>query len=51
MNGSLDQVVDDLLEISDIGVDQVILNYNRSPISNNIGAMIELTKKLWKFVG
>jgi probable F420-dependent oxidoreductase len=51
MNGSLDQVVDDLLEISDIGVDQVILNYNRSPISNNIGAMVELTKKLWKFVG
>ena len=50
MNGNIDQVGDDLLEISDIGVDQAILNYNRSPISNNIGAMIELTKKLWKFV-
>jgi probable F420-dependent oxidoreductase len=51
MNGSLDQLGDDLLEISDIGVDQVILNYNRSPISNNIGAMIELTKRLGRFVG
>jgi probable F420-dependent oxidoreductase len=50
MNGNIDQVGNDLLEISDIGVDQAILNYNRSPISNNIGAMIELTKKLWKFV-
>lgn len=50
MNGNLDQVGNDLLEISDIGVDQVILNYNRSPISNNIGALIELTKKLRKFV-
>jgi probable F420-dependent oxidoreductase len=50
MNGNIDQVGDDLLEINDIGVDQAILNYNRSPISNNIGAMIELTKKLWKFV-
>jgi probable F420-dependent oxidoreductase len=50
MNGNIDQIGNDLLEISDIGVDQAILNYNRSPISNNIGAMIELTKKLWKFV-
>jgi probable F420-dependent oxidoreductase len=50
MNGNIDQVGEDLLEINDIGVDQAILNYNRSPISNNIDAMIELTKKLWKFV-
>jgi probable F420-dependent oxidoreductase len=50
MNGNIDQVGDDILEIKDIGVDQAILNYNRSPISNNIGAMIEQTKKLWKFV-
>jgi probable F420-dependent oxidoreductase len=50
MNGNIDQVGEDLLEINDIGVDQAILNYNRSPISNNIDAMIELTKKLWNFV-
>jgi probable F420-dependent oxidoreductase len=51
LNGNIYQVGEDLLEISDMGVDQAILNYNRSPISNNIDAMIDLTKKLWKFVG
>jgi probable F420-dependent oxidoreductase len=50
LNGDIDQVGRDLLEIKHIGVDNVIFNYNRSPISNNIDGIIDVSKKLWEFI-
>jgi probable F420-dependent oxidoreductase len=50
LNGDIDQVGRDLLEIKNIGVDNVIFNYNRSPISNNIDGIIDVSKKLWEFI-
>src|SRR5918999_4852903 len=50
LNGDIDQVGRDLIEIKNIGVGNVIFNYNRSPISNNIDSIINVSKKLWKFI-
>lgn len=50
LNGDIDQVGRDLLEIKNIGVGNVIFNYNRSPISNNIDGIIDVSKKLWEFI-
>jgi hypothetical protein len=36
--------------IKGIGVDHVILNFNRSPISNNINNIIDVSKQLSRFV-
>jgi probable F420-dependent oxidoreductase len=50
LNGDIDQVGRDLLEIKNIGVGNVIFNYNRSPISNNIDSIIDVSKKLREFI-
>jgi probable F420-dependent oxidoreductase len=50
LNGDIDQVGRDLLEIKNIGVGNVIFNYNRSPISNNIDSIINVSKKLREFI-
>lgn len=50
LNGDIDQVGRDLLEIKNIGVGNVIFNYNRSPISNNIDGIIDVSKKLREFI-
>jgi probable F420-dependent oxidoreductase len=48
--GSIDRVGKDLQEIKKIGVDHTILNFNRSPISNNIDNIIEVSKQLSGFI-
>jgi len=48
--GTIDQIGKDLQEIKGIGVDHVILNFNRSPISNNIDNIIVVTKQLSGFI-
>jgi alkanesulfonate monooxygenase SsuD/methylene tetrahydromethanopterin reductase-like flavin-dependent oxidoreductase (luciferase family) len=35
---------------NDLGVNHAILNYNRSPISNDIDSIIDISKRLWTFV-
>lgn len=50
LNGDIDQVGRDLLEIKNIGVGHILFNYNRSPISNDIDSIIEVSKKLWEFI-
>jgi probable F420-dependent oxidoreductase len=50
LKGNIDQVGSDLLEIEKIGVDHIIFNYNRSPISNNVDRIIDVSKKLWTFI-
>lgn len=50
LNGDIDQVGNDLREINDLGVNHAILNYNRSPISNDIDSIIDVSKRLWTFV-
>ena len=50
LNGDIDQVGRDLLEIKNIGVGNVIFNYNRSPINNNIDSIIDVSKKLREFI-
>ena len=50
LNGDIDQVGRDLLEIKNIGVSHIIFNYNRSPISNDIDSIIDVSKKLWEFI-
>ncbi|HEY9386184.1 MAG TPA: LLM class F420-dependent oxidoreductase [Nitrososphaeraceae archaeon] len=50
LSGDVDQVGRDLLEIKNIGVGNVIFNYNRSPISNNIDGIIDVSKKLREFI-
>ena len=50
LNGDIDQVGRDLLEIKNIGVGHIIFNYNRSPISNDIDSIIDVSKKLWEFI-
>lgn len=50
LSGDIDQVGRDLLEIKNIGVGNVIFNYNRSPISNNIDGIIDVSKKLREFI-
>jgi hypothetical protein len=39
-----------LHEIKKVGVDHAILNFNRSPISNNIDNIIEVSKQLSGFI-
>ena len=50
LKGNIDQVGNDLREINEIGVDHAILSYNRSPISNNINNIIDVSKQLLTFV-
>jgi probable F420-dependent oxidoreductase len=50
LSGNIDQVGNDLREINEIGVNHAILNYNQSPINNNIDSIIDMSKKLWRFV-
>ena len=50
LNGDIDQVGRDLLEIKNIGIGNVIFNYNRSPINNNIDGIIDVSKKLREFI-
>lgn len=50
LSGTIDQIGMDLQEIKGIGVDHVILNFNRSPISNNIDNIIDVSKQLSRFV-
>jgi probable F420-dependent oxidoreductase len=50
LNGDIDQVGNDLQEINDLGVNHAILNYYRSPISNDIDSIIDVSKRLWTFV-
>ena len=49
-SGTIDQIGKDLQEIKEIGVDHVILNFNRSPISDNIDNIIDVSKQLSGFV-
>ncbi len=48
--GSIDSIGKDLQEIKKVGVDHAILNFNRSPISNNIDDIIEVSKQLSGFI-
>ena len=50
LSGTIDQIGKDLQEIKEIGVDHVILNFNRSPISNNIDNTIDVSKQLSGFI-
>jgi probable F420-dependent oxidoreductase len=50
LSGTIDQIGMDLQAIKGIGVDHVILNFNRSPISNNINNIIYVSKQLSRFV-
>jgi hypothetical protein len=50
LSGNIDQVGNDLREVKKIGVDYAILSYKRSPISNNIDKIIDVSKQLWRFV-
>ena len=50
LSGTIDQIGKDLQEIRKMGVDHVILNFNRSPISNNIDNIIYVSKQLSRFV-
>ena len=50
LNGNVEQLGNDLRQIKEIGIDLAILNYNRSPISNNIDKIIDVTKQLDKLV-
>ena len=50
LSGTIDQIGMDLQAIKGIGVDHVILNFNRSPISNNINNIIDVSKQLSRFV-
>ena len=50
LNGNVEQVGDDLRQIREIGVNLAILNYNRSPISNNIDSIIDVTRQIDKLV-
>jgi hypothetical protein len=47
---TIDQIGKDLLEIKVIGGEHAILNFNRSPISNNIDDIIDISKQLSRFV-
>ena len=49
LSGTIDQIGKDLQEIKETGVDHVILNFSRSPISNNIGNIIDISKQLSNF--
>ena len=50
LSGTIDQIGKDLQKIKETGVDHVILNFNRSPISNNIDDIIDISKQLSGFV-
>jgi hypothetical protein len=50
LSGSLDQIGKDLREIKEMGVDHAILNFNPSPISNNIDIIIDISKQLSGFI-
>lgn len=50
LSGSVDQVGKDLQEVERIGVDHLILNYNRSVISDNTDKIIEVSKELSGFI-
>ena len=50
LSGSVDQVGEHLQEVERIGVDHLILNYNRSVISDNTDKIIEVSKELSGFV-
>jgi hypothetical protein len=50
LSGSVDQVGTDLQEVKRIGVDHLILNYNRTVISDNTDKIIEVSKELSGFV-
>ena len=50
LNGNVEQVGDDLRQIREIGVNLAILNYNRSPINNNIDSIIDVTRQIDKLV-
>ncbi|MGC2381680.1 MAG: LLM class F420-dependent oxidoreductase [Nitrososphaeraceae archaeon] len=50
LHGSIDQVGNDLIAIRKLGVDHIILNYNRSLVSNDIDTIIDLSKQLASFV-
>jgi probable F420-dependent oxidoreductase len=49
-NGNIEQVGNDLRQINEIGVNQAILNYNRSSMGNEIDGIIDVSKKLWTFI-
>jgi probable F420-dependent oxidoreductase len=50
LSGTIDQIGKDLQEIKGIGVDHVILNFNRSSVSYNIDNIIDISKQLSGFV-
>jgi probable F420-dependent oxidoreductase len=50
LSGTIDQIGKDLQEIKGIGVNHAILNFNRSPISNNIDNIVYAAKQLSGFV-
>ena len=50
LSGTIDQIGKDLQEIKEMGVDHVILNFNRLPISNNIDNIIDVSKQLSGFI-
>jgi probable F420-dependent oxidoreductase len=50
LNGTIEQLGDDLRQIREIGVDLAILNYNRSSISNKIDSIINISKQLEKLI-
>ena len=50
LSGSVDQVGKDFQDVERIGVDHLILNYNRSAISDKTDKIIEVSKQLSSFI-
>jgi hypothetical protein len=50
LNGNVEELGNDLRQISELGVDLAVLNYNRLPNSNSIDSIIDVTRHLHKLV-
>ena len=49
LSGTIDQIGKDVSKIKEMGVDHLILNFNRSPISNNIDNIIDVSRRAFWF--
>ena len=49
-SGTFDQVGQDFQGLNKIGIDHMILNYNRSVIGDNTSKIIEVSKELSRFI-
>ena len=49
LEGTMDEIGDDINKIKDLGVDHIIFGYNFSSIGKDVDKMIDLTKQFTKF--